>query len=327
MKRMKRREFIAAIGGAASWPLVARAQQSAMPVIGYLSPRSKADDAPYLAAFQGGLNEAGYFDGQNVAIERRWAENQFDRLPALVADLVRLPVAAIMAISPRAALAAKAATTSIPIVFTVGADPVQLGLVASLNRPGGNLTGVNTYGAELGSKELGLLRELVPQAETIALLVNPNNPVNAFTARDVQAAALGAGRNVQVFRASNDREIDTAFADFAKGAAALLIGNDVFFNGRLSLLAALAARYSLPSLYARREFAAAGGLVSYGPSLTASYHEAAIYISRILKGAKPADLPVVQPTKFDLVINLKTAKALGLIVPPNMLLLADEVIE
>jgi putative ABC transport system substrate-binding protein len=322
-----RRQFISALACAATWPLVARAQQTVMPVIGYLSPRSQAADAPFAAGFQSGLDQAGYVEGQTVGIERRWAENHFDRLPALAADLVRHPVAAIMAISPPAVLAAKQATTTIPIVFTVGADPVQLGLVASLNRPGGNLTGVNTYGGELGSKELGLLRELVPKAETIALLINPNNPVAAFSTRDVQAAAHAAGQNIQIFRASTDQEIDAAFASMANATGALLIGNDVFFNGRLSLLAALATRYSLPTLYARREFSAAGGLVSYGPSLIASYRDAAVYIGRVLKGEKPADLPIMQPTKFELVINLKTARALGLTVSPNMLLLADEVIE
>jgi putative ABC transport system substrate-binding protein len=212
-------------------------------------------------------------------------------------------------------------------VFTVGANPVQLGLVATLNRPGGNLSGVNTYGAELGSKQLGLLRELVPKAETIALLVNPDNPVDAFSTRDVQAAARSTGQKIEVFHAGTVREIDAAFASLAQGAGAVLIGNDGFFNGRMVQLATLTARYSLPALYARREFPAAGGLLSYGPSLTTAYREAGILLARILKGAKPDDLPVVQPTKFELVINLKTAKALGLEIPPALLAITDEVIE
>jgi putative ABC transport system substrate-binding protein len=323
-----RRELLAALGGAAAaWPLAARAQQPAVPVIGYLSPRSQTEDAQFATAFQSGLGDAGYVEGQNVLVERRWADNHFDRLPALATDLVRRPVVTIMAISPPAVSAAKAATKTIPIVFTVGADPVKLGFVASLNRPGGNLTGVNTYGGELGSKELGVLRELAPKAETIALLVNPKNPVSAFSTRDVQEAARAAGQSLKIFRASTDQEIEAAFASIANQAAALLIGNDVFFNGRVSLLAALAARYSLPTLYARREFAVAGGLVSYGPSLAASYREAAVYISRILKGAKPDELPVIQPTKFELVLNLKTAKALGVTIPTGVYAIADEVIE
>jgi putative ABC transport system substrate-binding protein len=324
---MKRREFIALLGGSAAWPLAARAQQP-IRVIGYLNPRSKAADAPFTAGFHRGLNETGFVEGQNVAIEYRWADNQLDRLPALAGDLVRHPVAAIVAISPPAALAAKAATATIPIVFTVGADPVQFGLVASLNRPGGNATGVNTYGGELGTKGLGLLRELVPKAGTIALLVNPKNPVAALTTRDVQAAAGAIGQHIQVLHAGTEREIDAAFAGLAQGGVgALLVGNDFFFNARVGQLAALAARHLIPTLYARREFAAAGGLVTYGPSLTDSYHEVGVYVGRILKGAKPAELPIMQPTKFELVINLKTAMALGLTIPPAVLTLADEVIE
>jgi putative tryptophan/tyrosine transport system substrate-binding protein len=325
---IRRRKFISLLGGAAvAWPIAARAQQPTMPVIGYLNPRGKTGDAPFVAGFQRGLAEKGFVDRQNIAIEYRWAENQFDRLPDMAADLVRRSVNVIVAISPIAAIPAKAATATIPILFTVGADPVQLGLVSSLSRPTGNLTGVNTYGSELGTKGLSLVRDLVPNAGTIAVLVNPKNPITRFTINDAQKAAQTMGQAIHILQASSDSEIEAAFAGLPPGVGALLIGNDVFFNGRFDQLAALAVRHSLAAAGVRREFAAAGGVLSYGPSLTESYRELGVYAGRILQGARPADLPVLQPTRFELVINLKTAKALGLTVPPSLLAIADEVIE
>jgi putative ABC transport system substrate-binding protein len=325
---MRRRDFITLLGGtAAAWPLAAHAQQGAVPVIGYLNPRSKVGDAPFVAGFRRGLAEKGFVDGQNIVIEYRWADDQFDRLPDMAADLVRRSVNVIVAISPIAVVPAKAATATIPILFTVGADPVQLGLVSSLSRPTGNLTGINTYGSELGTKGLNLVRELAPNAGTIAVLVNPKNPITKFTINDVQKAAQAMGRAIHILQASSDSEIEAAFASLPASVGALLIGNDVFFAGRFDRLAALAIRHSVAAAAARREFAAAGGLLSYGPSLTESYRELGIYTGRILQGAKPTDLPVLQPTTFELVINLKTAKALGLTVPVQLLALADEVIE
>jgi putative ABC transport system substrate-binding protein len=326
---MIRREFITLLGGAAAaWPLATRAQQAAMPVIGYLNFGSPESDAPRLTGLRRGLNETGYVEGRNFLIEYRWAGNQPDRLPALAADLVQLRVAVIVAAGLLPALAAKAATTSIPIVFAAAADPVQLGLVASLNRPGGNLTGVNSFAGELGAKGLALLHDLVPSTETIGFLENPNNPIFDLTTRDVLAAAPVVGLKVQILKASTDREIDTAFVSLVQvGTGALLVGNDPFFNSRIEQLVALAARHAIPAMYPIREFAAAGGLMSYGTSNRDIYQQVGIYTGRILKGTKPADLPVMQTTKFDLVINLKTAKALNLQIPDKLFSVSDEVIE
>ena len=322
---MKRRDFITLLGGAvAAWPLAAHAQQPAIPVIGYLNNGSPESDAPRLTGLRRGLNETGYVEGRNFLIEYRWAGNQPDRLPALAADLVQFRVAVIVAAGLLPALAAKAATTSIPIVFSAAADPVQLGLVTSLNRPGGNLTGVNSFAGELGAKGLALLRDLVPSTETIGFLENPNNPIFDLTTRDVLAAAPVVGLKVQILKASTDREIDNAFVSLVQvRTGALLVGTDPFFNSRIEQLVA----HAIPAMYPLREFAAAGGLMSYGTSNRDIYQQVGIYTGRILKGAKPADLPVMQTIKFDLVINLKTAKALNLQIPDKLFALADEVIE
>jgi ABC-type uncharacterized transport system substrate-binding protein len=325
---MKRRDLVAIVAGAAvARPIAVRAQQKAMPVIGVLTATSPAPFTPLMNAFRQGLSEAGYVEGQNVAIEYRWAEGHYDRLPALAADLVGRKVDLIMASNPPAALAAKSATSTIPIVFRGPADPVGDGLVASLARPGGNLTGVS-LADDVTAKRLELLSELVPRAGVIALLVNPNNANAERVIRDVQEAARTKRLQLHVLKAGGESEIDSAFASLVQlHAGALVVGADPFLSSRRDQLVALASRHAVPSIYAWREFAASGGLISYGPSLTSVYRLAGAYVGKVLKGAKPADLPVEQPTTFELVINLKTAEALGLTVPQSMLMRADEVIE
>ena len=327
---MKRREFVRISGVvAAAWLSPARAQQPATPVIGFLNSGSPDGYAQLVAAFRQGLNEIGYVEGQNVAIEFRWAQAQDDRLSALATELVRRPVAVIAGLnSTAAARAAKAATTTIPIVFVIGADPVEVGLVASLNRPGGNLTGVSFLGNMLVPKRLELLRELVPTADTIAFLVNPINTNADADTKNAQAAAHAIGRTLFVLNATSERDLETAFAKLAKQRAhALLVNVDPLFISHRGQIILLAARHAIPTIYDRREFVAAGGLMSYGSSLTDVYRQAGIYTGRILKGTKPVDLPILQPTKFEMVINLKTAKALGVTIPQSILLRADQVIE
>jgi putative ABC transport system substrate-binding protein len=319
---MRRRQFITLLGGAAiASPLTAYAQQSAMPTIGFLNSGSPATFADRVRAFLQGLNEMGYVDGRNVVIEYRWADGQYDRLPALAADLVRRKVAVIAANGP-AAPAAKAATGTIPIVFFTGGDPVAAGFVASLNRPGGNLTGATTLATELGPKRLELMHELVPTATVIAELVNPTNPIAESQSRMLQAAARTTGLQVHTLHASAERDFDAIFATLLQMRA-----GDAYFNSRSKQLAAMALRHAVPAIYQYREFAMAGGLTSYGTSLTNAYHLVGVYTGRVLKGEKPSDLPVQQSTKTELIINLKTAKALGLTVPTALLVRADEVIE
>jgi ABC-type uncharacterized transport system substrate-binding protein len=325
---MRRRAFISLLGGAAAWPLAARAQQPAVPVIGFLSSSALADRARYLPAFRQGVRETGYVEGQNVVIEYRWAQDQHDVLPDLAADLVRRQVTVIAAHDTPSSIVAKAATTTIPIVFAGGGDAVELGLVASLNRPGGNVTGVTFVNAELGAKLLGLLHELQPGAVRVGVLVDPNYaPTQSFVS-DVQAAALSIGKQIEVLEAPTGRDIDTAFASLAqKPVDALVVGPGPWLNYRRVQVVTLATYHRVPAIYHWREAAEIGGLMSYGTSITDAYRQAGVYTGRILKGEKPADLPVIQSSKFEFVINLNTAKAFGLSFSPGLLAIADEVIE
>jgi putative tryptophan/tyrosine transport system substrate-binding protein len=324
---MRRREFISLLGGAAAWPLAARAQQAKMPVVGFLSGRSPAESAGVVAAFRKGLSEAGYTEPNNVVIDFRWAEGRFERLPALASELIQRPVA-VLAMLGGSETVAKTLATAIPIVFGTGADPVDAGLVASLNRPGGNITGATFMTASLGAKRLGLLRELVPGAEIVALLANPNRITGPVQIKDVEQAARALGQRLIVLDADSDEKIEAAFAALAREhVAGLLVGADSFFDTRRERLVALAAQHRVPAVYQFREYALAGGLMSYGTSITEMYRLAGVYVGRVLKGEKPADLPVVQVNKFELVINLKTAKALGVNISDNLMSLADEVIE
>jgi putative ABC transport system substrate-binding protein len=327
---MRRRAFITLIGGAAAtWPLAARAQQPALPVVGFIRDGSADSNAGYVAAFRKGLNEGGYVEGQNVTVEYHWLEGHYDRLPAMTADLVRRQVAVIATPGNAPALAAKAATATIPIVFGVGQDPVRLGLVASLARPGGNATGINFFTQEVEAKRLRLLHDLVPKAVRVAVLVNPvNASVAESTSREVQEAASIIGLQIQILNATTIGEIDAAFASLARQRPdALFVSGDAFFTSRSGQFAILAARHGIPATYSNRDFVAAGGLMSYGTDFADMFRQIGVYIGNILKGAKAADLPVLQLTKFELVINLQTARALGIEVPPGLLSIADEVIE
>jgi len=329
LAHMRRRKFITLFGGAAvGWPIAARAQQPAMPTVGFLNGASPDGYAPMVAAFRQGLKETGFVEGQNVAIEYRWAEGHYDRLPDMTADLVRRQVAVIAATTTPASLTAATTTKTIPIVFTTSADPVQIGLVSSLNHPGGNVTGVTQLTVEVGPKRLELAHELMPGATSVAILINPGNPTIRQQTRDLQTAALALGLQLQFLQAGTDQEIEAAFNRFARpGAGVLMIGTDPFFTEHSRQLAALALRFAVPAIYEYHDFTAAGGLMSYGGSIIYSYRTAGILTGRILKGEKPADLPVQQSTTVELIVNLKTAKALGITVPLSLLGRADEVIE
>jgi len=325
---LRRREFISLLGGMATWPLSAHAQQPAMPIVGYLSSLGQAVSVQFDAAFRRGLSQMGFVEGQNVSIEYRWMTDSYDPLPAMAADLVQRQVAVICAFGPPAVLAAKAATTSLPIVFVTGADPIKFGFVASFNRPGGNITGIWVVTAVLAQKRLELLHELVPKAELFALLVNPTSPVGEPQTRDAQGAAQALGLKLRVLSAATENDFDQVFATLIQERAdALLVSADPFFYSRREHLVALAARHTIPTLYEIREYAEVGGLMSYGTVFRDGYHKGGIYVGRILKGVKPAELPVEQINKLELVFNGKTAKALGLEIPPKLLALADEVIE
>ena len=326
---MRRRELITLLGGAVAWPLAARAQQPGIPVVGFVHTLSPESVPHFVAAFQQGLKEVGYLEGQNLAVEHRWAQGRYDRLPGLIDDLVRRRVAVIAATggdpSPQIA---KAATQTIPIVFTANSDPVREGLVANLNRPGGNLTGITIFGPAAVTKRMQLMHELMPKAATVAYLMNPKNPNGEMEMKTAQTAARSLGQAMTVLSASNERELDTAFAVMAQQRAdALVVASDTFFVWRRDQLVGLAARHALPAIYYLREFAQAGGLMTYGNSLTDVYRRVGVYVGRILKDEKPSDLPVQQSTKFELIVNLQTAKALGLAIPDKLLALADEVIE
>ena len=327
--QLRRREFITLLGGAAAWPLAARAQQPAMPVVGFLSSRSPGESAGVVAAFRQGLGETGFVEGQNLVIAFRWAEGHYDRLPALAAELVNLRVAVLFAAGgPPSALAAKATTSTIPVVFSAVNDPLRVGLVSSLNRPGGNVTGMSLFTSDMIGKMAQLLKEMVPGAAALAYLVNPSSPSEEIYAREAPVVSSALGIRIPVLNASTEHDLDDAFASLGKtGADALVIPPEPFFDSQRDRIVALAARYAVPMIAGLREYVVAGGLMSYGASLPDSYRRAGIYVGRVLKGEKPADLPVMQPTKFDLVLNLKTAKALGLAVPDRLLALADEVIE
>jgi putative tryptophan/tyrosine transport system substrate-binding protein len=326
---MRRRELITLLGGAAAWPLAARAEQPAMPVVGFMSARSSEDSARVASAFRQGLADAGFIEGQTVKIEYRWANGNYDKLPALAADLVNRKVAVLVGVGGDvSALVAKKATASIPVVFGMGSDPVKAGLVASFNRPGGNATGFTLWTNEMESKRLGLLRELVPAVQLIGILVNPKFPSSVQQLSDLDLAAKGVGQQLFVARANNDAELDAALTSLAQQrVGAVLVTAAPFFDTRPERIVSFAAQNRLPTIYQFRDYAVAGGLISYGPDIVESYREAGVYVGRILKGEKPADLPVLQPTKFEFVINLKTAKALGLTVPPTLLAEAGEVIE
>ena len=327
---MRRREFIAFVGSTAvAWPLTARAQQSAMPVIGFLSSRSPGESAGVIAGFRQGLSEAGFVEGQNVLVAFRWAEGHYDRLPALAAELVGLRVAVLFtAGGPPAAFAAKAATQTIPIVFSAAIDPERIGLVPRLNHPGGNITGMSLYPSELAAKSVQLLRRLLPSAMLIGYLINPSNPAASVYTSEASAAANALGISIRILNASTEQELDELFASLPKsGISGLAIPAEPFFDTQRDRIVALAARYSVPAIYGLQEYAVAGGLMSYGTSLPDTYRRAAIYVGRVLKGENPANLPVMQPTKYDLVLNIKTAKALGLSIPEQLIALADEVIE
>jgi putative ABC transport system substrate-binding protein len=325
---VKRRDLIALLGGAATWPLAARAQQRAIPVVGFLNSASLESFSDRVRAFRQGLSEIGYIEGSNVAIEFRWADGRYDRLPEFAADLIRRQVAVIAAGGPPAAHAAKSATSVIPVVFTIGDDPVQAGLVASFNRPGGNITGVHLFLAELEAKRFGLLRDVLPQTEVIAVLLNPASQSAEIQSRSVQSAARATGLRAEIVNAGSEGEIEAAFATLAqRRIGALIVGSDPFYFTQRARLAVLAAQYAIPAVYELREFADAGGLMAYGTSIKDGYRQAGAYVGRILKGEKPAEMPVVQSTRFEFVINLKAAKALGLTLPPGLLAIADEVIE